>query len=311
MLAMAVFCCWLYDVAMSDLLYLILLLCSVMIGFGIRDYWNCKTKHRLLRDIHQMEDCRQVQITPQLWYVEKDYEAIYNRACRQKDEERVRYEKERKEMFDYYGMWVHQIKTPIAASRLVLQQKEYGPNEQKILQMELMKIEQYVEMVLSYLRMSDASDDFVFREYPLDALLKTTIKKFTQVFIYREISLVYEPTNLTVLTDEKWLSFVLEQLLTNALKYTKEGGRIHIFCKEEQLYLEDDGIGIASQDLPRVFEKGFTGYNGRQEQKATGIGLYLCKRVMEKLCCDISITSAPGKGTTVRLDLKRNRYRLE
>ena len=150
------------------------------------------------------------------------------------------------------------------------------------MKMELFKIEQYVEMVLSYLRMEEMSSDLAFEEYQLDDIVRQAVRKYSQMFILKRIRLDFQPLQRAVLTDEKWLVFVVEQILSNALKYTKEGSiSIYLTTYREKLMLaiRDTGIGISREDLPRVFEKGFTGYNGRADKKSTGIGLYLCKRL--------------------------------
>ena len=190
---------------------------------------------------------------------------------------------------------------------------------------EIFKVEQYVEMVLAYLRTSDMTSDFVFERYELDGIIRQAVKKYSQMFILQRIKLNYEPVKRTVLTDEKWLIFVIEQLLSNALKYTRqkvfrktnscEAGdhppedmqecSISIYMEGECLVIEDTGIGIWEEDLPRVFEKGFTGYNGREDKKSTGIGLYLCKTVMDKLRHGIWLESEVGKGTKAYIDLGR------
>ena len=131
------------------------------------------------------------------------------------------------------------------------------------------------------------------------------------MFILKRIRLDFTETGRTVLTDEKWLVFVLEQILSNALKYTPAGGTVRIYGDGETLVIADTGIGIREEDLPRVFEKGFTGYNGRTGQKSTGIGLYLCRRVTEKLGHGLTIVSRPGQGTIVRLDLSRKQRTME
>ena len=136
-------------------------------------------------------------------------------------------------------------------------------------------------------------------------------RKYSQMFILKKIQLVYTPIEMKVLTDEKWLVFVLEQILSNALKYTSTG-KISVYTKGQNcLVIEDTGIGIWPEDLPRVFEKGFTGYNGRKDKKSTGIGLYLCKSVIDKLKHQIWIESEAGKGTKVYLSLQRNMMRHE
>ena len=171
--------------------------------------------------------------------------------------------------------------------------------------MELLKIGQYVEMVLSYLRLDSDSTDYVLREYPLDDILRQAVRKFAKMFILKKITLDFQETGKTVLTDEKWLLFVVEQVLSNALKYTPAGGTIRIYGDGATVVIADNGIGIREEDQARVFEKGFTGYNGRADKKSTGIGLYLCRQVMDRLYHGISLTSRPGQGTLVRLDLSR------
>jgi hypothetical protein len=201
---------------------------------------------------------------------------------------------------DYYTTWVHQIKTPIFAMRLLLQTGE-SPNV-KALQNELFKVEQYVDMVLSYLRIDSTSTDFVIRSYSLDGIVKGVIKKYAKPLILKKISIQMDEISSNIITDEKWLSFVIEQILSNALKYTHTGGKVHIYTAENRLYIQDDGIGITLEDLPRIFEKGFTGCNGRLESKSTGIGLYLCKKVLDKLNHSIEVRSCVDVGTTVILD---------
>lgn len=178
------------------------------------------------------------------------------------------------------------------------------------MQTELFKTEQYVEMVLTYVRMEDMSGDLMLKEYALDNLVKQALKKYSRMFAMQKLALHYEALRVTVTTDEKWLVFVLEQILSNALKYTVEGS-ISIYMEDDWLVIEDTGIGICSEDLPRIFEKGFTGYNGRSDKKSTGIGLYLCKQIIEKLRCQIRVESKLGKGTRVLLYLMKENLQVE
>ncbi|MCD7843930.1 MAG: sensor histidine kinase, partial [Clostridiales bacterium] len=204
---------------------------------------------------------------------------------------------------DYYSVWAHQIKTPIAAMRLQLQGQDSDLSRQ--MEVELNRIEGYADMVMTYLRLDGDGTDYVFRQQDLDEIVRGAVRRFSGEFIGRKISLRYEPLNQTVLTDEKWLSFVIEQILSNALKYTPAGS-ISIYMEPSQvLCIRDTGIGIAPEDLPRIFEQGFTGYNGRTDKKASGIGLYLCRRVCNDLGCQISAESQPGKGTVIRLHLQK------
>jgi signal transduction histidine kinase len=171
-------------------------------------------------------------------------------------------------------------------------------------------VERYVEMVLAYLRLGSASTDYVLREYELDPILRAAVKKFSGEFIERRLALDLRPTGARVLTDEKWLSFVLEQLLSNALKYTPEG-KISIYLDGTALCIADTGIGIAPEDLPRIFEAGYTGLNGRRDKQASGLGLYLCRRICKNLGHSLSASSQPGEGTVMRLELGRKALKVE
>lgn len=212
-------------------------------------------------------------------------------------------------MVDYYTIWAHQIKTPIAAMRLLLQSSD--TKENKELMDELFKIEQYVEMVLCYLRLDSGSSDYVIREYDLDKIIRQAVRKYAPQFIRKKLKLEYDSVNCRVLSDEKWLLFVIEQVLSNSLKYTSSG-TIQI-CLEapKTLCIRDTGIGIAPEDLPRIYEKGFTGYNGRADKKSTGIGLYLCHRILHRLGHRIVVSSEVGKGTLVRINLDSVKLEVE
>ena len=213
------------------------------------------------------------------------------------------------DMADYYTLWAHQIKTPIAAMRLSLQGAETPQSRE--LSEDLQRIEQYVEMVLCYLRLDSESSDFLIKKYDLDGIIRQAVRKFSSQFICRKIKLVYEPVGVTVLTDEKWLLFVLEQVLSNALKYTKSG-EIEITLEEPKtVCIRDTGIGIAPEDINRIFEKGYTGYNGRTDKKASGIGLYLCRQICGKLGHKITAQSRVGEGTEIRIDLSETEIEIE
>ena len=213
-------------------------------------------------------------------------------------------------MKDFYALWVHQIKTPIAALNLLLQNNYSESNKE--LRLELFKIERYTELVLNYLRLEDISSDLSFSSYKLDGIVNQAVKKFAPVFIAKDIKISIESLEFKVLTDEKWLVFALEQIISNSVKYTPAGGQIKIHAEKDcVLVIKDNGIGIAPEDLPRIFEKGFTGYNGRMDKKATGLGLYLTKKTLEKLGHSIDIFSNCNDGTTVKIDLSRNNMTFE
>ena len=235
----------------------------------------------------------------------------YQNAIRQLGNEYRNYvsESERKyeNMMDYYTVWAHQIKTPIFSMKLAFQGEDSTLSRR--LSADLFRIEQYVDMVLVYLRLDSEYTDYVFKECNMDEVIKNSVKKFASEFIGRKLSLEYEPEDVTVVSDSKWLEFVIGQIISNSLKYTETGG-IKIYFKEPKiLVIEDTGIGIAEEDLPRIFEKGYTGYNGRTDGSASGIGLYLCRRICGNLNIGIQAESEVGKGTRIILDL--NQYKLK
>ena len=235
----------------------------------------------------------------------------YQNAIRQLGNEYRNYvsESERKyeNMMDYYTVWAHQIKTPISSMKLAFQGEDSALSRR--LSVDLFRIEQYVDMVLVYLRLDSEYTDYVFKECNMDEVIKNSVKKFASEFIGRKLSLEYEPEDVTVVSDSKWLEFVIGQIISNSLKYTETGG-IKIYFKEpKMLVIEDTGIGIAEEDLPRIFEKGYTGYNGRTDGSASGIGLYLCRRICGNLNIGIQAESEVGKGTRIILDL--NQYKLK
>lgn len=243
--------------------------------------------------------------------IEADYNALITSIFEYSKQLTSSYNASRSDMLDYYTMWVHQIKTPISAITMLLQSSEC---DIPTLKAEVFKIEQYVEMVLYYLRLDSDSTDYKIKSYPIDDIVKKAVRKYATLFITKKIKLNYNELNFEALTDEKWLLFVIEQLLSNSLKYTNEGS-ITITCESPKiLVIKDTGIGISKEDLPRIFEKGFVGYNGRIEQKSTGIGLYICKKIIKKLSHGIAITSDPNNpndGTEVRLYLESHKQVIE
>lgn len=243
--------------------------------------------------------------------IEQLYQELVMACQDEKNAILIREEEKRGEMTDYYTMWVHQVKTPISAMNLMLQSGlELDAGR---LCAQLFKIEQYVDMVLQYLRADSPTGDLVIRETDLDSIIKKAVHKYAPIFIRTKLSLNYEPVSCRVLTDEKWLLFVVEQILSNALKYTEQGG-ISIYMEEDAgktLVIEDTGSGIMPEDMPRVFEKGYTGNNGRMNQKSTGIGLYLCQKIMTRLSHEMAIESEPETGTKVKLKLDTVKMRLE
>ena len=231
-------------------------------------------------------------------------ERLKNGGMRLNDSMNMKYS----DMVDYYTMWVHQIKTPIASMHLILQKED--SEDSRRLRAELFRVEQYVQMVLCFLRLDSDFTDYVIKEYRVDDIIRPAVRRLAPQFIMKKLSLEYEQTDEVALTDEKWLSFVVEQVLSNAVKYTSSGS-ISIKCDGDRLVISDTGIGIAAEDLPRIFDKGYTGFNGRADRKASGIGLYLCRRICDNLGHSIKAESAPGHGTTIIIGLERDKLEVE
>lgn len=287
-------------ITLSDLTYGILLVCFILllvIGFDMTLYIRKQKKLQQLDKYTEniLEYLDEPRSQEEACYQHLLY-CMTNEAVKKQNDATARMT----DLREYYTMWVHQIKTPIAALRLLLQEKaeDIDTSEE---QDELFRIEQYVRMALQYMRLDSESTDFLFKTIELDDVIKEAIHKYARLFIRKKVKLQYEKVNIQVVSDEKWLVFVIEQILSNSIKYAS-GGTVSIYMQGEgTLVIEDDGIGIRAEDLPRVMEKGYTGYNGHIHKLSTGIGLYLCNRIMKKMNHRIRIESEEGKGTRVIL----------
>ena len=300
------------DLVYAAVLDAILLLITVLVGF-----FRYSSKVKALSNALK----RPVEEQAQLPEATDDVEILYHRLLENQSIARSESESSaairQSQMRDYYSMWVHQIKTPISAMKLLLEaeREELGQlicddeQSQYLLsdnmdsfEDELFRIEEYVSMALQYQRVSSTENDFVLEKVSVDGVIRDTIKKYAKIMIRRHIGINYSGTGQEVYTDGKWLAFMLEQILSNAIKYTPQGF-VTIETAEEKdrffITIKDTGIGIKAEDLPRVFEKGYTGYNGHADKKATGIGLYLCRQMADKLGHTIRMESEIGKGTKV------------
>ena len=213
------------------------------------------------------------------------------------------------DLMDYYTLWVHQIKTPIAASQLLVQDVT-DRNIRSLLEREIFKIDAYVHLVLQYLRLENFHDDLQLKQVALEQLVKEVVRKYSLFFIQKGLTINLDDLDVKVISDEKWLLVIIEQILSNSLKYTKSGG-IEIYFKDNTLYLKDSGIGIKDSDILRVFERGFSGYNGRLTQQSSGLGLYLSKKIADQLGHDISISSQVGQGTTVSIHFQKKKLAID
>lgn len=302
----------LYNLELEPLVYTFALWASgALIVFGL-DFRAFSQRHTILQAL-QKEVSLGLDTLPEASnLLEADYQKLLQLLREDLNKLLGASEQNRQDLVEYYTLWAHQIKTPIAAMRLLLQTG--AVREQSLeLEAELFKIERYVEMVLQYLRIESPSSDFIFKRINLEPLVRQVVRKYSKIFIRKGISLELGDLKVEVLTDEKWLAFVLEQILDNALKYTP-GGKISIYLdsvEPKTLVIEDSGIGIAAEDLPRIFDKGYTGITGRVDRRATGIGLYLCRLVLDKLSHTITFESVVDKGTKVWLSLETSEFRHE
>lgn len=290
--------------------YTCLVTAVVTLGFLMVGFFRWERKRRQLLILKRQAE--QSLETADLPKAETPLEKIYQEIIQDQEKRCQREQKESREKLvqsrEYYTRWSHQIKTPIAAMELLLQEE---PADVRALKRELLKTSQYVEMALSYQRMEGDGNDLVIQRYELRPVVMQAVKKVSPLLIHKHISFSAGDLSGEVLTDEKWLVFVLEQLLTNASKYTKEGGSVRIGKENGLLVLRDTGIGIRPEDLPRIFEWGYTGYNGRLDKRSTGVGLALVKQVMEMLGNKMEIRSVLGEGTEVFLDLRRTELEAE
>lgn len=301
----------LYNLHFEAIFYVMFLWLFVAFIYSLFDFSNYYQKHQQLQVIKKEIEVHLATLPISNRLIEQDYQQALCLLQEERLKIKLQFDNKQTEMMDYYTMWAHQVKTPIATMKLLVQTEPSSVNKELLEQ--IFKMEQYVDMVLGYLRIDEMSADLMLQKYRLSDLVKQVIRKYASQFIRKNIKLEFQEMETIVITDEKWLVFVLEQLLSNALKYTNRGTiSIYMdFINPKMLVIEDTGIGIAEEDLPRIFEKGYTGYNGRMDKKATGIGLYLCHKILNKLGHNVEVTSEIGVGTKVMIDLSRKESRYE
>lgn len=291
---------------------------AVVVFTGYGRHWESLCKLEQMRE--NITVLSNEMKAPEYLY-EEQYQDCIRALAQEKDRLRNEMRNRQQDRSAYYSMWVHQIKTPIAALKLLIDEDletcfetadETEENDTRVRkeqqkQQELFRIEQYADMALQYTRLGAESNDFVLERVVLDKVIKRSVRKYAKQFIHKRLRLCYEPQEIAAVTDRKWLGFVLDQLLSNAVKYTREGSvTVRVFCAVEDaqsvhIIIEDTGIGIRAEDLPRVCEMGYTGYNGHADRYSTGIGLYLCKAILDKLGHMLLVASEEGTGTQVEI----------
>lgn len=298
---------WLYDLMMEPFFYCLILkgviLLIIFAIFLIREFSAANKRYHIMNgpDYVWGRELQKNIDKPDLR--DSDYISMISTLADQLKKADGVFDSERRDMVDYYTAWVHQIKTPIAVMRLELQDKDTA--ESRALLSELFRIERYVDMVLQYVRLgSSAVNDIVVGEYSIEELVRESVRKYASQFIVAKVKFSMGEITGNIVTDKKWFSVIIEQILSNAIKYAPEGQISITFSTEtKELRISDTGVGISEADLPRIFEKGYTGKNGRLSVNSSGIGLYLCKSAADKLNIPIRAESRVGEGTTFILDL--------
>lgn len=300
---------FLYENKMESVVYgtvFIAVLCLIVGGYDFYQYVNhyeylYRCRNTIEYDVENMGEDRSL--------IEKEYQNLIVTLDQKRKEYFTQSEQEKVELEDYFTLWVHQMKLPISAMKIMLETEEML--DRKLLKSELFRIEQYSSMVLAYIRMNSRDTDYQIETCDLDQIIRQSIRTFASEFIRKKIACDFKETKVQLVTDEKWFVFVLEQILSNSLKYTKRG-TISIYIQNENtLVVEDTGSGMEVGDCVRSFEKGYTGRNGRIDKKASGLGLYLCKNILNKLSHDIKIESQIGIGTKVKISWKKDKMMIE
>ena len=285
---------------------LVLVLCMLSFYYSRKKYLN-----RLLDMAEQLEER---YLLPEVMEVpERADDQVFYQLMKMTEKsmlERIGgIQRERKEYKEYIEQWIHEVKTPITAMKLICENNP-GPFARDLMA-ELENVNRFTEQALYFARSEHAEKDYSVREIRLSDVVHEAIAGNKYLLRQNHVAITVEDMDDVVYTDDKWVRFILDQLISNAVKYRTDQPVLHFCTRKENdrvlLSVEDNGIGIPSGDLPRIFEKGFTGENGRKIHSSTGIGLYLCRRLCDKLGIGIS-ASSKGKGTTISLSFHINDF---
>lgn len=299
---------YLYELPLSLFLDTLLFSLVIIIIFGVYGFLSYRKTYKLYENMdQQVQNLSNEQInkliTPKTdldRMIIKLLQDILTEKKRLVLEQEVAYD----ELLNYYSLWSHQIKTPLSVLSLLAQTNNPNPKD---ISRELFKVDEYLRMMLHYLKMPTISQDLTFKKHSLEKMIHDSLKKYATFFIQKDLSLDLSISDTKITTDEKWFEFIFEQILFNALKYTTSG-TITIYNTQNSLVISDTGIGILSQDLPRIFERGYTGFNGNVDKKATGLGLHMSQQIASHLGIVISIESVIDQGTTVTIIFPTKEY---
>ncbi|KRK13732.1 two component sensor transduction histidine kinase [Lacticaseibacillus zeae DSM 20178 = KCTC 3804] len=292
---------WLVNVSIEVILNMWLFALIPLLVIGGYDLWRFNREWQQLQGDVSLLDATQITGPLSRAYYQK-IQALQQTVRKNSDTYRDR----EQEMLDTLQLWTHQIKTPLTALDLLLQVEPVNANDARL---EISKINRYLTVMLNYLKLTTLNTDLVLTEVALKPLVNETVRDLAKLFIAKDLTVSVEALP-TVVSDSQWLRFIFEQLLTNAIKYTPRGS-IRIYAKGDAVFVADTGIGILPEDLPRIFEQGYSGYNGRANQKASGLGLFLSRQIAEKLGLRLTVTSKVGVGSTFAIHFPQTRWLAE
>lgn len=278
-----------FDIEIFVLLYGFLINLFILTSFLSYKYF--RSEEITFEEITKNPSNREKIIIDEFFKLDKKYKNLM-----------ISYNNMESDIKDFYGLWIHEIKTPIAENKLILAD---DLPDHKLLIENNKKIEDYLNILLGFVRFNSKTNDYVFKEVNIDVLVKNIIREKSYDFISKKISLDFGNLNFRTVSDDKWVSFIISQIINNSLKYTSVGGSIKIYIENKGLVIEDNGIGIKATDLPRVFEMGYTGENGRKVGSSTGLGLYLVKSIGKDLNLSIKIESEEGKFTKIMINFPK------
>ena len=304
---------WLFQVPGLIIIVFALVYLLVFIGFFVVNYWKEKKNYQNI--VMEVDNLDEKYLISEIIRKPKSIENLgyyyaLKEACKAMNDKITNIDNERKDYQEYIESFAHEIKTPIAALSLYADN-----NKDEVIKEEINKINNWVEQVLFYARSENPEKDYFVKKLNLEEVVHGVILDYKDTLLKLKITLNIHDLENEIFTDEKWLSFIISQVIQNAIKYrNKKNNEIEIYSIKDKnrvmLFIKDNGIGIKYSDLPRVFEKGFTGSN-RNKEYATGIGLYLCKKLCNKLNLDININSEEGIYTEVRINLPNSDYNLQ
>ncbi|MDF7627118.1 sensor histidine kinase [Lactobacillaceae bacterium L1_55_11] len=276
-----------------------------LVGVSLFLYWRWRRIQKDLQQLSQESHLAELPTIPTFTSTERHYQTLVRQQIQDLAATQAALDQQGQDLQDYYALWVHQIKVPLSVLDLMSQT---GTVDMSQTRRQLLAINQYLEMMLQYVRLQNFNQDLNYEKVAVRPILVDILKDYRYWFIEKDLSVILGDSDFTVTTDPKWLRFVLEQLIFNAIKYT-EAGQIQINCTPNQtMVIEDSGIGIAAADLPLIFQAGYTGYNGRLDQNASGLGLYLVQEILSRLGHGITITAEVGVGTQVTVDLAQDNF---